>query len=452
MQKTRISAFPTIKLAFLGVLITALLVPAVIDDVFAGNHSGSGGSGGSGGGCTGGGEGPKIDITYSYDGPYLVESKFTITLTSDKVVKTNQGWSPKIIFNGFLTTEPVELTKIDPKTYTYDYEVITNYDDEIKISLKDVVDNQCNVGEIVSGDTFYALKKSEKKHTPPKIVQSSIFSKGGVDGGFGGMLQSLDSKSRDIFVGDTVTLRVDLEDLGNFYDLNLYFGDFDSVDTMNSKFETSIHYSNGQVTINDKNEVFSEISLIPSKFDGKDIFFLDLTANQLSDSVDVGVYAWNMHGLYVRELNSDAFSIVERIKTAEPGSIEIGNIEMKKIENYKGIMQKQVSSNEHFEPFLIEEKSNAFFEIESQEIIPKLEAKYSQWSEGMISDKEFVEFLAFGIKQKLQDVDTQDPTHSELSNLLSWSTLISNTLEDKNSEQTSMVIDGAYQYMRASLV
>ena len=69
----------------------------------------------------------------------------------------------------------------------------------------------------------------------------------------------------------------------------------------------------------------------------------------------------------------------------------------------------------------------------------------------MISDKEFVEFLAFGIKQKLQDVDTQDPKHSELSNLLSWSTSISNTLEDKKSEKTSMVIDGAYQYMRASL-
>ena len=107
MQKTRISAFPTIKLAFLGVLIAALLVPAVIDDVFAANHNEKGGKGG---GCTGGGEGPKIDITYSYDGPYQVESKFTITLTSDKVVKTNQGWSPKIIFNGFLTTEPVELT------------------------------------------------------------------------------------------------------------------------------------------------------------------------------------------------------------------------------------------------------------------------------------------------------------------------------------------------------
>ena len=467
MQKTRISAFPTIKLAFLGVLIAVMLVPATMDNIFAQVPAGVGGgapAGVGGGAPTGVGGGaptdagrdltsPKADITYSVNGPYRVGNSFTITATFDESLRPNS--LPKIAFSGVTDTTPVEMTKVSETVYTIDYTVDFNKTVSVKISLSGATDTAGNDIQSTpnSGGTFDVLRKSSDKSTPPpKFTSSSITATGGPNGGFGGILNSLDDDKREIHKDDFVTLRLDLdENFGKFHTQNLYFGEIDNVVSMSSDYLVHVKYHNGQIEIDDPTEFFSEVKVMSTSFDGKEILFFDLKPARPYHEMDVGIYSWNENHQFVREMTKNAFSIVEKIKTAEPGSIEIGNIEMKKIENYKGVMQKQVSSNEHFEPFLIEEKSNAFFEIESQEIIPKLEAKYTQWSEGMISDKEFVEFLAFGIKQKLQDVDSQDPTHSELSNLLSWSTLISNTLEDKNSEKTSMVIDGAYQYMRASL-
>ena len=466
MQKTRISPFPTIKLVFLGVFIAVMLVPATMDNIFAQVPAGVGGGApaGVGGGAPAGVGGgapadagrdltsPKADITYSVNGPYRVGNSFTITATFDESLRVNS--LPKITFSG-VTITTLQMTKVSATVYTIDYSVDFNKTVSVKISLSGATDTAGNDIQSTpnSGGTFDVLKKSSDKSTsPPKFTSSSITTTGGPNGGFGGILNSLDNNKREIHKDEFVTLRLDLdENFGKFHTQNLYFGEIDNVVSMSSNYLVHVKYHNGQIEIDDPTEFFSEVKVMSTSFDGKEILFFDLKPARPYHEVDVGIYSWNENHQFVREMTKNAFSIVEKIKTAEPGSIEIGNIEMKKTEHYKGGMQKQVSSNEHFEPFLIEQKSNAFFEIESQEIIPKLEAKYSQWSEGMISDKEFVEFLAFGIKQKLQDVDTQDPTHSELSNLLSWSTLISNTLEDKNSEKTSMVIDGAYQYMRASL-
>ena len=444
MQKTRISAFPTIKLAFLGVFIAVVLLPTTIDYADAA-------------GC-GDFDRPVATITYLENGPYQkgeiirIVAEFNEKLAGQPrphiSFEKQHGWDSSYF------SSPVEMKK-EGKRYFYDYIVNENANQLVRIHLSKATDNSCNKNPIVttpiSGETFNLIKFDTNKPAP-KFTSSSITATGGPNGGFGGILNSLDDDKREIHKDDFVTLRLDLdENFGKFHTQNLYFGEIDNVVSMSSDYLVHVKYHNGQIEIDDPTEFFSEFKVMSTSFDGKEILFFDLKPARPYHEMDVGIYSWNENHQFVREMTKNAFSIVEKIKTAEPGSIEIGNIEMKKIENYKGVMQKQVSSNEHFEPFLIEQKSNAFFEIESQEIIPKLEAKYTQWSEGMISDKEFVEFLAFGIKQKLQDVDSQDPTHSELSNLLSWSTLISNTLEDKNSEKTSMVIDGAYQYMRASL-
>ena len=437
MQKTRISAFPTIKLAFLGVLIAVMLVPIVIDDVFAAPPPPDTTS-------------PKADITYSSDKQFKAGNTITITATFDEKLLGQP--LPKISFSGkFNNSGPFEMTK-NGQEYVYEYLITINQNDLVTVSLHDATDKSRNVVESTpnSGSTFQIIKKTSKDLPPtPKFTSSSIVATGGPNGGFGGILKSSEDAKREIYINDLLTLRFDLdENFGKQYTMNLYYGYFKDTSTMNSNYVAHIKYNNGQTDIDDPTGLFTEVNVIPTSFDGREILFFDTKFSRPAHNMDLGIYSWNYERGFQQELTKNAFSIVEKIKTAEPRSIEIGNIEMKKIENYKGVMQKQVSSNEHFEPFLIEEKSNAFFEIESQEIIPKLEAKYTQWSEQQISDKEFVEFISFSINQKLDKVDTED---SQLSDLLVWNESVVKNLESQDRENTQIIIKGTYQYLQTVL-
>ena len=430
MQKTRISAFPTIKLAFLGVLIAALLVPVVIDDVFAAPPPPDTTS-------------PKADITYSIDGTeYKKGTTITITATFDE--KLTGGDRPEISFSGkYNNFGPFEMTKVG-QLYTYDYKITINENDLVTVSLGKAHDNAGNIVESTpnSGATFRIYNIDKNVERPlPKIAQTSVFSNGGNDGGFGGILESLKSESRNIFIEDKITLRFDLENFSNYYVLNLYFGDFDSMDNMNNDYLTHIQFSYGKVKIHDNNEMFSDIQLTSTKFDDKHVVFLDMSANALYDSIDVGVYAWNDSGIYVKELNSDVFSIVPKVAPAELNSIEIEDLVLIKKQNTFGLVQMPTTSDENFIPFVNDFQSNFSFELDEYGFASNLNSKHDQWSKKQITDAEFVDFMYNIIKQKSLLIDEQN---SELSTLMSWKIGMEMSVDSQNDDQMNPFIEDFY--------
>ncbi len=146
-------------------------------------------------------------------------------------------------------------------------------------------------------------------------ASTSVSSSGGPNGGFGGILQGRDEGYiRTLFVGDTLTIRLDMEKyFGDLKYMQLFFGDLKSLSTMASDAAAYVAYDKySDVKIIDKNKIFDNVKLTTTEFDGHQVLFYDIKFKKSIETSDVGIYGWNENNNIVRESNSDVFSIIEK--------------------------------------------------------------------------------------------------------------------------------------------
>ena len=385
--------------------------------VQAANNGGGGGGGGGGGDTTS----PKADITYSQSGPYRAGVTFTITATFDENLK--DATIPKIAFSGVTDTTPVEMTKVSASVYTFDYTVDFNRTVTVSISLSGATDNSDNEIQSApnSGGTFDVLKKSSsKKSTPPKLSSSSITSTGGADGGFGGILQSSEYDKGIVKTGNTVSLRFDLdENFGDYYTFVLYLGELNNKESMGLDHSLQVIYHNGQYTISDKEQLFSNVNVIETEFDGKTILFFDIETDKAFGDMDVGITAWNKHNQMVRELNQNVFSISPIVKPAEPGSFELlGTLSD---EYVSGVYDAKTDLAKDFEPFLFVNGISTDFVFDESDLKQSLDTLYQKWNSKEISDLELIQLKFELISQKKAFVN-DDEQIILLENMQEWQT------------------------------
>ena len=155
-------------------------------------------------------------------------------------------------------------------------------------------------------------------------VTSSVTTSGGPEGGFGGILQGFeDGIVRQIYTGDTLTIRLDLDaNFGNLSTLNLFFGNLNSVSSMEQDSDAFIQFDQSGLVINDDSKLFSDVKFTNTEFDGHKVIFYDIKFSKPLDISDIGIYGWNTNQEMFRENNPDIFSVIDK-DALNPDEIDV---------------------------------------------------------------------------------------------------------------------------------
>ena len=155
-------------------------------------------------------------------------------------------------------------------------------------------------------------------------VTSSVTTSGGPEGGFGGILQGFeDGIVRQIYTGDTLTIRLDLDpNFGNLSTLNLFFGNLNSISSMEQDSDAFIQFDQSGLVINDDSKLFSDVKFTNTEFDGHKVIFYDIKFSKPLDISDIGIYGWNTNQEMFRENNPDIFSVIDK-DALNPDEIDV---------------------------------------------------------------------------------------------------------------------------------